>query len=125
MCVKTTFYNSNVSLFTFLNRHPSTRLTSEFAQTVRMHFQPISSSAKTQTDTKSISLFLLMPDLQHAKYHSSPPHRHPHYRTVQQTEILPFSSRLPVRVTLNIYHRRYKHTFKRCTDIAKRTGDKK
>lgn len=34
MRVKTIVYNSNVSLFTFLNRHPSKRLTSEFVQTV-------------------------------------------------------------------------------------------
>ena len=82
MCVKTIVYNSNVSLFAFLNRHPSKTLTSEFVQTVRMHFQPISSSTKIQMDTKSISLFLLMPDLQHAKYRSSSPYRRPHYQNV-------------------------------------------
>jgi len=94
-------------------------------QTVRTHFQPICSSAKPQMATKSISLFLLMPVRQHAKYRSSLPHLHPHHQNALQTEILPSPSRLPVRVTLNIYHRRYKHAFKRCKDIANRTDDKK
>jgi len=76
-------------------------------------------------DTKTISLFLLMPELQHAKYRSSSPYRHPYYQNMPQTDILTSSSRLPVRATLNIYHRRYKHAFKRCTDIANRTDDKK
>lgn len=125
MCVKTIVYNSNVSLFAFMNRHPSKRLASEFVQTVRTHFQPISSSTKIQTDTKSISLILLMPDRQHAKYRSSSPYRHPHYKNASQTEFLTSPSRLPVRVNLNIYHRRYKHAFKRRKDIANRTDDKK
>lgn len=103
MCVKTIVYNSNVSLFAFLNRHHSKGLTSEFAHTVGMHLRPIYSSAKTQMGTKSISLLLLMLDPQHAKYISpSSPYRHPYYQNAPQTDILPSSSRPPVRVTLNI-----------------------